>query len=192
MLKPENKLSLVIISSLFLSIYSSHLTAKSAEEIIFISGNLSRTIPIKALDEFAKTQEAKGALKNIMDLTKLNKEEISEFLNEEFELPIVITSKLMYSQIGEVILKRVAKIIYPLRVPQPSVSIPAIRSGVIVGLKNGKGKINLIRFLKGYPNKIITIDVPELFKVISKVESMSDLVRFFSDSPLERLKQRKP
>ena len=37
---------------------------------------------------------------------------------KEFELPIVLTSKLMYTRIGEVFIKRIAKIIYPLKVQQ--------------------------------------------------------------------------
>ena len=35
------------------------------------------------------------------------------------------------------------------------------------------------------PNKTITVNLPALFKVINKVESMSELVKFFSDSPLK-------
>ena len=86
----------------------------------------------------------------------------------------------MYSQIGEVVLRRIAKIIYPKKVPNPSVSIPAIRAGVTNGILKGKGNLSLIEFLKSYPNKKITIDVPALFKVLNKVESISDLIKFFS------------
>ena len=35
---------------------------------------------------------------------------------------------------------------------------------------------------------VVAINIDELEKVINKVESMSELVEFFSDSPLEKLK----
>ena len=53
----------------------------------------------------------------------------------------------------------------------------------------GKEKINLIQFLQSYPNKIITINIPALSKVITKVETVNDLVKFFSASPLKSLKE---
>jgi len=69
------------------------------------------------------------------------------------------------------------------------ISIPALRSGIIKAIAKGNEKINLINFLEAYPNKVMAINVTTLNKTISKVESMSELVQFFSDSPLEKLKQ---
>ena len=128
-------------------------------------------------------------MKKIIKFTNEKPEKISNFLNQEFELPIVLTSKLMNSRIGEVIIKRIAKIIYPFKVPNPNVSVPAIKAGIINGLAKGKGKINILSFLQSYPNKIITINIPALSKVITKVETVNDLVKFFSASPLKSLKE---
>ena len=38
-------------------------------------------------------------------------------------------------------------------------------------------------------NKVISINVPALFSIIDKVESISELIQFFSRSPLDDLKQ---
>ena len=94
-----------------------------------------------------------------------DEEDKSELLNQEVELTLHVTSKLMYSKIGNVILERISKIIYPFKVPSKTVSIPAIRSGVINGIIEGKGKLTLIQFLNSYPNKVITIDVPALLGI---------------------------
>ena len=96
----------------------------------------------------------------------------------------------MNSKIGNVIIGRIAKIVHPIRVPKKEVSIPAIRAGVIKGIQMGEGKLNLMLFIKGYPNKVMAINIPALRKVINKVESISELVEFFSVSPLNNLKKQ--
>ncbi len=161
----------------------------TAEKITFVNGLFNRTVSVKSLEYLAQTGTADQSLKGIMRLSNQDPKDISNLLKEEIELPLVVTSKLMYSTIGEVIIHRVAKIIHPPITQEPHVTIPAIRSAVIDGIVKGNGKINLIQFLKSYPNKIIAIDIPALLKVTDKVDSMSELVKFFSESPLERMKE---
>ena len=67
-------------------------------------------------------------------------------------------------------------------------SVLAIRSAAIKASALGEEKITLIRFLKAYPSKVIYIDVQELYKVLEKGELISKLIKFYSDSPLEKLK----
>ena len=175
-----------LISIFFL--LSLNYPANAAEEVAFVSGIFRRNVSVKDIELISQGKNIKGILE---DLSKIGNEEpdkISEILNQKIELPIDLASKLMYTKIGGVFIKRIAKIIYPLKVQKESVSIPAIRAAVINGLIEGKGEINLILFLKSYPNKVIAVNVPELFQVINKVESISDLVKFFSNSPLEGLK----
>ena len=64
----------------------------------------------------------------------------------------------------------------------------ALRASIIQGIKIGNGKINLINFFEGYPTKTIILDVNALSKVMSKVESISDLLDFFTNSPIEKIK----
>ena len=98
----------------------------------------------------------------------------------------------MPTRIGNVIINRISKIIYPLNVPNPSVSVPAFRAGVINGMQIGKGGLNAIHFLKAYPNQTMTVNLPALFGIMQKAESIAGLVKFFSDSPLDGLKESKP
>ena len=64
----------------------------------------------------------------------------------------------------------------------------ALRASVIKGIDLGNGKINLIRFFEGYPTKTVILDVNALSKVMNKVESISELLEFFTNSPLEKIK----
>jgi len=166
-------------------------SVKAAENLSLVYGIFSRTISIESLDELAKTGKANRRLKNIIKISNQSSSELARLLNEKFELELVVTSKLMYSSIGEAILLRVAKIMHPKKITDKSISIPAIRSGVIKGIDKGNGKLSLIEFMKSYPNKTIAINVPALFKVLNKVESISELITFFSNSPLQGIKEGK-
>tara|TARA_Y100001968_G_C19291432_1_gene684414 strand:+ start:210 stop:785 length:576 start_codon:yes stop_codon:yes gene_type:complete len=171
------------------SFISDGRSLNAAEKITFYHGIISRSISINKLEEFAKTKKATGTIKNLIKLANEKEEKISTFLNQEYEMPIVMTSKLINSKIGNVIIKRVSKFIYPDKTSDPRISILAIRSGVIQGIYIGDGKINLIRFLKSYPNRNIAINLSSLNEVITKAESMNDLVEFFTNEPLEKLKK---
>tara|TARA_B100000700_G_C15007379_1_gene839241 strand:+ start:675 stop:1244 length:570 start_codon:yes stop_codon:yes gene_type:complete len=183
--KTINSLTVIGMMSISNPVYS-------AETLIFQNGVFNRSVPLYELEYLSNKRKAKGSLSKLIRYSKQNPEELSLLLNQKYELPLVITSKLMYSNIGEVIIKRVAKILYPQKLSNSPISIYAIRSSVIQGINEGNGTINLISFLKYYPNKNLTVDLPALFKILNKVESMSDLVQFFSNSPLETLKDQKP
>jgi hypothetical protein len=48
--------------------------------------------------------------------------------------------------------------------------------------------LSAVSFLKAYPNEVMAVNLPALFGVIEKAQSVADLVKFFSDSPLDGLK----
>ena len=109
-------------------------------------------------------------------------------MNKEFEIPITIASKLIYSEIGNVILTRLSSVIHPPRANDERTGMLALRASVVQWINLGNGKINLINFFEGYPTKTIILDVNALSKVMSKVESISELLDFFTNSPLDKIK----
>ena len=173
---------------IFISLHITETNTKAAENIMIYKGTLSRTIPVNELEILAEQRKATGTLKNLMRITNQNQDEVSDLLSQEFDLPIVLTSKLLNSKIGNVIISRIGKIIYPNKYPGSKMSNPAIKAGVINAIVQGNGKLNMINFFKSYPNKNMAINYTALSKVINKVESMTDLVEFFTGSPLEKLK----
>ena len=77
---------------------------------------------------------------------------------------------------------------FPISIPWITLDLRALRSSVIQGIDIGNGKINLINFFEGYPTKTVILNVNALSKVMNKVESISELLDFFTNSPLEKIK----
>ena len=187
------KFSKILIIKLFFIFISSQLLfnvskANAAEEIKIIYSIFSRTIKVNSLKTFAQEGNSTKKLKRILRATGSTDKEIRSVLNKNFEIPISIASKLVYSEIGNVFLTRLSSIIHPPRADDERTGMLALRASVIQGIKIGNGKINMINFFEGYPTKTIILDVNALSKVMNKVESISELLDFFTDSPLEKIK----
>ncbi|KGF89443.1 MULTISPECIES: alpha/beta hydrolase [Prochlorococcus] len=162
--------------------------ANAAEEIKIVYGIFSRTIKVNSLKTFAKEGPATRKLRRILKATGSSDKKIRSVLNKEFEIPITIASKLLYSEIGNIFLTRLSSIIHPPRADDKRTGMLALRASVIQGINIGNGEINLIKFFEGYPTKSVILDVNALSKVMNKVESISELLEFFTNSPLEKIK----
>ena len=174
-------------TGLSLSLFSVGAPSIAATDVALVSGGFRRSIPVKEFEHLADTGEAIGLLGNLLEFSKQDPEEISKLLNQELAIPLILTSRLINTRIGEAIIRRVARIIYPIYTPQAEVSVPAIRAGIVNGLDQSDG-LTVVGFLKAYPNQVIAINLPALFAVIEKTESIASLVKFFDDSPLDGLK----
>ncbi len=159
----------------------------AATDVALVSGGFRRSIPVKEFEHLANTGEAIGLLGNLLEISKQDPEKMSKLLNQQFSVPLVLTSRLINTRIGEAIIRRVARIIYPIYTPQAEVSVPAIRAGIINGFQQPDG-LTAVGFLKAYPNQVMAVNLPALLAVIEKTESIASLVKFFSDSPLDGLK----
>ena len=166
--------------------------ALAAKDVALVSGAFRRSIPVKDIEHLANTGEARGLLEQLLVLSEQDPENVAKLLNQKLDLPLVLTSRLINTRIGEAIIRRVGQILYPIYTPQPEVSVPALRAGVINGLNNSGEGLTAVDFLKAYPNEVLAVNLPALFSVIEKAQSISGLVQFFSDSPLDGLKEAKP
>ena len=175
---------ILVISPLFFNIPK----ANAAEEIKITYSIFSRTIKVNSLKTFAKEGKPTRKLKRILKATGSPDKEIRTVLNKDFEVPITIASKLIYSEIGNVFLTRLSSIIHPPRATDERTGMLALRASIIQGIILGNGKINLINFFEGYPTKTVILDVSALSKVMNKVESITELLTFFTNSPLEKIK----
>tara|TARA_B100000214_G_C23796880_1_gene548474 strand:+ start:169 stop:726 length:558 start_codon:yes stop_codon:yes gene_type:complete len=162
--------------------------AKGAENIILYKGSFSRTIKIEELFKFEKTNKTNEKLKRLIKITNQKQEDLHEILSLKIDVPLKTSSKLMNSKIGNVFLSRLSKIIYINKISNKELNTKAIRSGILLSSFNNNQKINLIDFFKAYPNKNIAIDLNALNKTLKKVESLKELIEFYSDSPLKKLK----
>ena len=183
---------LAVMAALGLGLGPMAMPASAAEDVALVSGAFRRSIAVKDIDHLAKTGEAVGLLKTLLALSGQQPEDVAELLNKEIQVPLVLTSRLINTRIGEAIIRRVAKILYPISTDDPAVSVPAIRAAVINGLAENDGSLTAVGFLKAYPNNVLAVNLPALFGVIEKAQSIAGLVNFFSDSPLDGLKEGQP
>ena len=160
----------------------------SAEKIKIIYSIFSRTVEVNSLKTFAEDGNSTKKLKRILKATGSSDKKIKSVLNKEFEIPITIASKLVYSEIGNIFLTRLSSIIHTPRANDERTGMLALRASLIQGLYKGNGKINLVKFFEAYPTKTVILDVNSLSKVMNKVESISELFDFFTDSTLEKIK----
>ena len=162
--------------------------AKGAENLFLYKGTFSRSIKIEELSKFKLTKKPSNKLRNLIKITGQKEKNLHKILSTKIEFPIKTSSKLMNSRIGEVFLSRLSKIIHPNKISNIKLSTKAIRSGLLIGSFNNNQKINLIDFLKAYPNKNIAFDLNALSKTLKKVDSLKELIEFYADSPFKKLK----
>ena len=179
------KIFFILINCQFLFNFSK---ANAAQDIKIIYGIFSRTIKVNALKTFAEEGNSTIKLKKILNATGSPEKEIRSVLNKNFEIPITVASKLVHSEIGNVFLTRLSSIIHAPRADDERTGMLALRASIIQGINSGNGKINLIKFFESYPTKTVILDVSALSKVMNKVESISELLDFFTNSPLEKIK----
>ncbi len=175
---------LIITNQIFLKTYR----VESAEKIKIVYSIFSRTVSVNSLKNFAETGNTSNSLRRILNTTGSSDDEIKSVLNKNFAIPITIASKLVYSEIGNIFLTRLSSILHPPKANDEKTGMLALRSSVIQGLYLGDEKINLIKFFESYPTKTVILNVNALSKVMNKVESVSELLEFFSNKPLEKIK----
>jgi hypothetical protein len=161
-------------------------SAQAAQNVVFVSGAFRRSIPVADLVLLAETGQARGLLQDVLRLTRQDPATVAKLLNESVNLPVVLVSRLLNTRIGEVLLQRLAQIVFPLNAA--SVGLPALRSAVILGIADNDKGLSALSFLKAYPSQELAVSLPALMGLMSKASSISDLVRFFADSPLDGLR----
>jgi hypothetical protein len=160
--------------------------ALAAENVVFVTGAFRRSIAVADLEVLAATGEAQGLMADVLKIAKQKPEEVSKLLKAELSIPLLLTSRLLNTRLGEAVLARVAQIIYPLYTK--GAGIPALRAGVINALVASDGKLSAISFLKAYPVDEMEVSIPALLAVLQKAKSISQLAQFFMESPLDGLR----
>ena len=94
------KIFIIVIS--FQSLFNVSKT-NAAEEIKIIYNIFSRTVKVNSLKSFAEEGNSTKKLRKILKATGSTDNEIRKVLNKDFEIPITVASKLVYSEIGNVI-----------------------------------------------------------------------------------------
>jgi len=160
--------------------------ALATENIVFVSGAFRRTIYTSDLESFVRTGVPTGLLADVLRFSNQNPASVRSLLTTELPVPVTLTSRLLNTRIGEALLTRATAVVHPLRAPQAGV--PALRSALVLGVADGGGKLSPLGVLRAYPAEEMAIDLPQLLGLLKKASTISDLVRFFSEAPLDGLR----
>ena len=179
------KIFLVLFANL---IFFNISEVRSADNIKIIYSVFSRTVKVDSLKNFANDGSSSKKLRRVLNATGSSDSEIKSILNKNFEIPVTIASKLVYSEIGNIFLTRLSSIIQPPIAKDNRTGMLALRASVVQGVNLGNGKINIINFFESYPTKTVILNVNALSKVMNKVQSISELLEFFTSKPLEKIK----
>ena len=110
------KFSKSLVLKIFLILFTNQIfnvpKAQSAEKIKIIYSVFSRTVTVDSLKTFAESGKSSKSLRKILNATGSSDNEIKAVLNNNFEIPITIASKLVYSEIGNVFLNRLSSILH--------------------------------------------------------------------------------
>jgi hypothetical protein len=164
--------------------------APAADNLVLVSGAFRRSIPVDDIEHLATTGKARGLLADLLRFGGQKPAEASKLLNQSVNLPLVLVSRLLNTRIGEALLDRLARILYPLNTPE--VGVPALRSAMVLGIDQTTGTLTAVSFLRAYPNRNLEVNLPALMALMDKASSIGDLVRFFSESPLDGLRGEAP
>ena len=160
--------------------------AQAAESLVFVSGAFRRSIQVADLEWLAKTGQPRGLLADVLRFSNQDPEQMAALLNQSITLPVTLMSRLLNTRIGEALLSRLAQVVFPLKAADAG--LPALRSALVLGTVKGDGSLSAINFLRAYPTRELQVDIPALLALIDKASSVSELVRFFSESPLDGLR----
>ncbi len=169
-----------------LTLLGSASSSPAAENVVFISGAFRRSIPVADLERLASKGEAQGLLADLLRFGKQKPEDVQRMLKESVNLPIGMVSRLLNTRIGMAILDRFGTIVHPLRSSEDGVV--ALRSAIVMGLDNDQKSLSAISFLRAYPTREMAVSIPALLVLMEKASSIAELVRFFSESPLDGLR----
>ena len=147
---PISKRQRLTAALLSLGLIGSSPAAIAAENVVFVTGAFRRSIAVTDLEYLADTGQARGLIADVLLIAKQKPEEVSKLLKAELSIPLLLTSRLLSTRLGEALLARIAQIIYPLY---------AKRAGI-----------------------------PALLAVLQKAKSVSELIQFFTESPLDGLR----
>ncbi len=183
---PVRKRLRLMAIALGLTIGALPTAVPAAEQVVFVSGAFRRSIPVADFEHLATTGEARGLLGDVLRLGRQDPQQVSRLLSQSVSLPVTLVSRLLHTRIGDALLDRLSRIVYPLNTPE--VGVPALRSALVLGIEQGDGSLSPVSFLQAYPNDHMEVNLPALMALLKKANSITDLVRFFTESPLDGLR----
>ncbi len=163
--------SLSIVLSILLPTFGISNSVMAAEQIYASYSPLEISIPISALESYAKHGIINADLAGYYQYIPTNKlPELRRILIQPLKISPAVASQFLDTQQGEFILRRLVELIKTKSHSQKSAS-QALRTALIAAAAEPEG-LNLLNLFRKYPQNSISIDVPSSLKVADELEKM--------------------
>jgi predicted dienelactone hydrolase len=165
------KNSLTLILSILLPTFGISNPVMAAEQIHASYSALEISIPITALESYAKYGIINADLAGYYQYIPTNKlQELRKILVQPLKISPAVTSQFLDTQQGKFILQRLAGLIKP-KSDYSKFTSWSLRTALIAAAAEPEG-LNLLNLLRKYPQNNIKIDVASSLKVAGELEKM--------------------
>ena len=153
---------------------------QAAERVTLVVGPFSRSVDVEELRRFSEGAEPEGFIKAALRISNIPHDKARSVLAKRVDIPFTLLGRLLYTDLGESFLGRMATIFYPRHATDAGVA--ALRSGAILSVARSEtGRLNPVDFLESYPNKEIVVNVPRLLYLLSRLNSIEEVAEFFRE-----------
>lgn len=174
----SNVKSLRVLTLGILSALLTALPGKAAENIYFQYGPIVRSLPVRSLENFAKTGEIDEDLKFYFQVAKANdetKNKFRELLIKRLEFPPFEVSQFFNSELGFSILERLGQYV---QIPKRNNGKVALRAGIVLAAFDSQG-LTLLNFFKKLPVDM-SVDVASSLQAFNQLERAVKATGFFT------------
>lgn len=155
-----------------LPIVGSIRPALGAERIKIVAGAFEISIPIKALQIYAKTGKINASLAPYVKRLKPQQlTQLRQTLVKQIDLSPVAISQFFYSPIGETILARIGELI---QTNSGLSGYYALRAALILSAADPQG-LTLLNVLQKFPSNAIRLDIPRILQTKETLNKLQDI-----------------
>ena len=165
------KNSLTLILSILLPTFGISNPVMAAEQIHASYSALEISIPISALESYAKYGIINADLAGYYQYLPANKlQEFRKILIQPLRISPAVTAQFLDTQQGKFILQRLSELI-KTKSDYPEFAFRSLRTALIAAAAEPEG-LNLLNLLRKYPQDNIHIDVASSMKIAGELEKM--------------------
>ncbi len=142
---------------------------RGAEQLTITYGVLERSIKIESLERYARDGVVSADLGSYLRyLNRDQREQLRQALTARADLGVVPVSQFLYTEQGEILLRRLGEVI---QTDSHLSGFYAIRSALILAANDSKG-LTVLNVLREFPLKNILIDLNRTLQILGDLQNL--------------------
>jgi hypothetical protein len=135
----------------------------ASEEVAVRYGLLEESLPVADLRNYAEKQQVSAGMRDLLRfMSPTDQVELREFLQAKLPLDLVTVDRVLNRAPGTKFLVQAAT----ATARGDHAGVQALRAAIVLGIQPNQG-LSVLSFLEAYPNKRLTIDLPQALKVLA-------------------------